>query len=894
MIEQTISHYKILEKLGEGGMGIVYKAQDIKLDRLVALKFLPAHVSESEQEKLRFIQEAKSASALNHPNVCTIYGIDEYNDQQFIEMELVDGKTLRDTIAGGPGGIPSPLAIKQVVEFGIQIGEALQEAHSKGIIHRDIKSENIMVNSKNQIKVMDFGLAKLKGSLKLTKTSSTIGTLAYMSPEQIQGIEADIRSDIFSFGVVLFEMTTGKTPFRGEHEAAMMYSIVNEEPEDASKYRTDIPPELLHILKKSLEKDPEDRYQSMSEIIVDLRRLKKGSTRIVRTQEFHPPQELRAPSPVAATQAPATRFLSKKNMIVSGIVALVVVAGFILRDTILSKFAAKNGKKIIVVLPFENLGSADRDYFVDGMSDEVTSRLSGLSGLSVIARSSANQYKKTTKTIKQIGEELGVSYILQGTVRWETIDGETHVRVNPTLIKVEDGTQVWSQSMESILSSAFKLQSDIATRVAGAMDVALAKTEKTSLETSLTENSEAYDCYLQAIQYTERRVSKSDFEIAVQLFERAIRYDPSFAAAYAKLSYVHSEMYWFFYDHTESRIEMSRAAAERAMTLAPELSEAHEAMGWFYYHAKLDYKSALEEFSLALKYRPNNSNVHYGIAAVLRRQGDMAGSVEAFKKSIIFNPRSSDLVRQLGETQTLLRDYEEADRNYAKAIELTPDVTAIYWEKAKNILLWNGDISAARQIVEECRRQGKDSGSEYLLAGMTFEVELLAGNYEGAKAALDHESADVIVNDQFQYSPSSLLRAQLETMHGNIIAARRYYDSARVQLEREVKVHPADERLYSALGLAYAGIDRKEDAVRAGKHGVEMLPIEKEAWRGSYRLADLARIHAMTGDQDTAIDALARLLSIPSEVSATLLKIDPRWNLLKENKRFQSLVNSNH
>ena len=213
-------------------------------------------------------------------------------------------------------------------------------------------------------------------------------------------------------------------------------------------------------------------------------------------------------------------------------------------------------------------------------------------------------------------------------------------------------------------------------------------------------------------------------------------------------------------------------------------------------------------------------------------------------------------------------------------------------KKAKNILLWKGDISEARQVVEECRRQGKDSGSEYFLADMTFEVELLAGNYEGAKAALENESADVIVNDQFQYSPSSLLRAQLETMHGNATAARKYFDSARVQLEREQKAHPADERVYSALGITYAGLGRKEDAIRDGKHGVELLPIEKEAWRGSYRLADLARIYAMTGDQDLALDVLERLLSIPCEVSATFLKIDPRWNSLRENKRFQSLVNN--
>jgi serine/threonine protein kinase/Tfp pilus assembly protein PilF len=893
MIGQTVSHYKILEKLGEGGMGVVYKAQDTKLDRFVALKFLPAHVSQLEQEQSRFRQEAKSASALNHPNVCTIYGIDEYNGQQFIEMELVDGITLRDKVVASDGAKASSLTIKQVVEYGIQIGEALHEAHSKGIVHRDIKSENIMVNSKNQIKVMDFGLAKLKGSLKLTKTSSTVGTLAYMSPEQIQGVEADIRSDIFSFGVVLFEMTTGKTPFHGEHEAAMMYSIVNERPEEASKYREDVPAELLHILKKSLEKDPEDRYQSMSEIIVDLRRLKKESTRVVRTQEFQRPEQSRSNISAPVPLASRNKLLSKKYLTRIGIVIALIIAVFFLKDSIVSNRAAKNDKKIIVVIPFENLGPTDKDYFVDGMTDEVTSRLSGLSGLGVIARSSATQYKKTAKSFKQIGEELGVNYILQGTVRWEDLDGETHVRVNPTLIKVEDGTQAWSQSMESVLSSAFKLQSDIASRVAGAMDVALAKTEKKSLETSLTENSDAYDYYLQAIEYSERSIAKSDFEIAAQLFDRAVRIDPSFAAAYAKLSYVHSNLYWFFYDHTESRINKSRSAAEKAVELSPKLSEAHEAMGWYFYHAKLNYKSALEEFSLALKFRPSNSNVHYGIAAVMRRQGDMRGSVESFKKAIAGNPRSSDLIRQLGETLTLQREYEEADLNYNKTIELSPDVTSSYWEKTKNILLWKGDISEARRVVEECHRLAKDDGTEYFYNVMSFDIEILDGNFQGAKVVLDREKVEEVLNNQFQYAPSSLLRAHLETVRGNETMAKKYYDNARVFLERKQKSNPDDERVCSALGIAYAGLGLREEALRTGMRGVELLPIEKEAWRGSFRLLDLAKIYAMTGDQEKAIDTLERLLSIPSEVSGVFLKIDPSWNSLRKNKRFQKLVDSN-
>jgi eukaryotic-like serine/threonine-protein kinase len=890
MVGTTISHYRILEKIGEGGMGVVYKAQDMKLDRFVALKFLPAHITQSEQEKTRFFQEAKAASALNHPNVCTIYGIDEFNEQQFIEMEFVDGMTLREKINGTDAATVPPLSLKQIVEYGIQIGEGLQEAHRKGIIHRDIKSENIMVNSKNQIKVMDFGLAKLRGSFNVTRPSSTVGTLAYMAPEQIQGVEADVRSDIFSFGVVLFEMTTAKTPFRGEHEAALMYSIVNEEPESALKYRSDVPPELLHILKKSLEKDPEDRYQSMSEIIVDLRRLKKESTRVLRTQEFQRSEQSRSSDSVPLSASTGGRGISEKILIGSGVFLALILSIILVKYVLFPRMASISDQKILVVLPFENLGTAEKDYFVDGMSDEVTSRLSGLSGLKVIARSSAMQYKKTPKTLKQIGAELGANYILQGTVRWENAGGETHVRVNPTLIKVEDETQAWSESMESVLSSAFKLQSDIASRVAGAMNVALLKTEKTSIETSLTDNSEAYDYYLQALNYSERSVAKSDFEIATQLFERAIRLDPKFAAAYAKLSYVHSNMYWFFYDRSPARLEESRIAAEKALDLSPQLSEAHEAKGWYFYHGKLDYVQALNEFSLALKYRPGNSFVYYGIASVMRRQGNMQGAIESYNKAISSNPRAADIIRQLGETQTLARDYESADMNYNKAINLTPDITAIYWEKLKNVVYWKGDYKEARVILDDARRHGKDDDSERLLNMMSFYIEVCEKNYSIAQAVLEHGIFDEMTNGQFGYSTNSLMHGNLELYRGNVQLAKKYYDSARVTLEQKVKEKPDDERFHSALGIAYAGLGRREEAIRSGLRAVELLPIEKEAWRGSFRLLDLARIYTTVGDQEKAIDLLQKLLSIPAEISVQTLKSDPMWNPLHSHPRFKLLV----
>ncbi len=349
MIRQTVSHYRILEKLGEGGMGVVYRAHDTKLDRDVALKFLPSHLSASEQDKARFIQEAKAASALNHPNVCTIHAIEEHGGQQFIVMEYVDGKTLRNLR-------PETLKLETILPYAIQIGEALQEAHSHGIVHRDVKPENIMINSKNQVKVMDFGLAKLKGTLKLTKTSTTVGTLAYMAPEQIQGGEVDARSDIFSFGIVLYEMLTGHLPFRGEHEAAMMYSILNEEPQPLSNFRTDIPTHIASVVSKALQKDPAQRYQSAIELTNDLK-----NTPVIQLQK----QE-----------------------------------------------------ESIVVLPFENLSpDPDQEYFSDGLTEEVISDLSNIRALRVISRSSAMTFKGTKQKVPEIARELNVQYVLEGSVR---------------------------------------------------------------------------------------------------------------------------------------------------------------------------------------------------------------------------------------------------------------------------------------------------------------------------------------------------------------------------------------------------------------------------------------------------------------------------------------------
>ncbi len=324
MIGQTILHYKILEKLGEGGMGVVYKAHDTKLDRFVALKFLPAHATVNAETKARFTQEAKAAAALNHPNICTIHGVDEVDGNLFIVMEYIDGGTLREKVPYQK--------VDDAVSIAIQIGDALHEAHSKGIVHRDVKADNIMLTSKGQIKVMDFGLAKLKGSLKLTRTSSTVGTLAYMAPEQIQGGEVDQRSDIFSFGVLLFEMLTGKFPFRGEHEAALLYSIVNEEPESITKYIPDASAGLQQIFDKALEKDPAVRYHSVDDMVVDLRRTKKQTSRVSKIIPITPADSTQnIPVQKAEPAAKNTLFIR------SGIAIVIVLIAYGIYSQVLVK-----------------------------------------------------------------------------------------------------------------------------------------------------------------------------------------------------------------------------------------------------------------------------------------------------------------------------------------------------------------------------------------------------------------------------------------------------------------------------------------------------------------------------------------------------------------------------
>ncbi|MBI4547040.1 MAG: protein kinase [Ignavibacteriae bacterium] len=670
MIGQTISHYKILEKLGEGGMGVVYKAQDLKLNRTVALKFLPQRVSAQETERARFLQEAQSAAILNHPNICTIYAIEEHEGQQYIVMEFIDGVTLREKIQGAsPTVWRAGFKLQDAVSYAIQIGEALQEAHSKGIVHRDIKPENIMINAKNQIKVMDFGLAKLKGSLKLTKTSSTVGTLAYMAPEQIQGGEVDARSDIFSFGIVLFEMLTGRLPFRGEHEAAMVYSIVNEPPESLLKHRPDVSTELERIINRALEKEPEDRYQHVDDMVSELRRIKKQSAKVSRTSlaDMKIPQTSEA-SPSQQVGKVEVSIPKKKNrfVLIAGPLAgvlILAVAGYFLF------FASHKSIDSLAVLPFVNAaGDPNADYLSDGITESLINGLSQLSNLTVMSRSSVFHYKGKEIDPQKAGKELGVKAVLTGRV---TQRGD-NLLISTELVDVSNNSHIWGDQYNRKLSDIFSIQEEISKEISEKLSLKLAGDETKKLTKHYTESTDAYQLYLKGRFHWNKRKA-DDLQKAVDYFNQAIEKDPNYALAYAGLASTYVILPEYSGLPAKDFVPKTEVAAKKALELDPTLAEPHAVLGLIKYGYEWDWADAEKEFKRAIELNPNYPTTHHWYSICLRLQGKLDEGLAEIKRAQELDPLSLIISINVADVLFLMQRYDLAVDQYKKALELDPN-----------------------------------------------------------------------------------------------------------------------------------------------------------------------------------------------------------------------------
>lgn len=855
MIGKTIAHYKILEKLGEGGMGVVYKAEDTRLGRMVALKFLPPNLTRDPDAKQRFIQEARAASSLQHDNICNIHDIDETPDVQlFIVMDYYEGETLKDAIGKGP------LPIDRIIDIAVQIAAGLKEAHEKGIVHRDIKPANIMITEKGQFKIMDFGLAKLKGQSIVTKTGTMLGTAPYMSPEQTRGEKVDHRTDIWSFGVVVYEMIIGKLPFGGDYEQAMVYSILNEKPEPPTGLRTGVPMELERIIDKCLEKKAGDRYQHMDELIVDLRKV----------------------SPRITTQVSKPKRRIKPLWAVLPVVLLTLIGLYLLLPL---KWGIDG--ESIAVLPFQNF-SADGQYayFAGGLHDELLTQLSKVAALKVISRTSVMGYASTTKSLKQIASELGVGRVVEASVQ---VSGE-RLRVNVQLIDAATDELLWAERYDRTLDDAFAIQSDVAQQIVAAVGVALSSTEKHGMTAVPTANAEAYNLYLQGLEYYNRPgYLRQSYEIAQKLFERALALDPGFALAHAELSRVHGTMYWFGWDLSSGRAALQSKEAETALRIAPDLPQARIAMGRVYYFQHRNYQRALKEFTIAIKRLPNDAELWATIGYTHRGLGNWGEAIDAFEKATQFNPRDANLYYDLGAgTFRMMHRYSESVIALNRALSLAPDLSCAANDKGLIYVFWQGQCDTLRKTL---RRFSMDE--ELGLCGTVADNYMIIYYLErkpDSLLQLLRMTRETVLKTQNGFLTFSLYTARAHVLRGDSSAAAAAFDSARVFLADKLRELPDNWRVHGYYGLIMAGLKRRDEALGEARWLQQSKTYHEDAHIGPDLALLRAEILAQIGESNAAMNEIESLLVKPSELSVNLLRLEPIWDPIREHPRFKEIL----
>ncbi len=787
-----VSHFRLSKRIGAGGMGEVYLAEDTQLDRQVALKFLPAQYSNDIDLKNRFQREARAAAKLNHPNIITIYEVSEFNGRPYFAMEYVEGKSLHTHVQD------TPLQVSQILALAIQIGEGLRRAHEQGIIHRDIKSANVIVGSDGRARLLDFGLAAVHGSEKLTRDGSTLGTVAYMSPEQIRGQAVDHRSDLFSFGVVLYELVTGRTPFRRDNDASTMNAINTEAAEPLARFKVGVPPSLQQVIDKALQKDPSMRYQSAGDFVADMKRIQ------------------------SETSSPSLPVMP-------------------------------SSKPIVAVLPFENAGSAEREYFADGITDEVIARLARLKEIGVIAEASVAQYKKSTKRPREIGQELGCGYILRGNVRWDESAQPPRVRISAKLTRVQDETYLWAESYDRVLDQIFVVQSDIADHVARELGASLSSGKQADPSAGGTKNLEAYDLYLRAREFFPGTIDDTLIRQTITLLRQTLALDPDYASALALLGWAEIAQFWVT-DKEPSRLAAAKEHLERALALAPGLFDAHVGMGYYHYWGRLDYEPALEEFGKALALRPNDADVLFSIGVVERRQGKIEQSIERLNLAMRLNPRAHLILWNQSQSLTFVGRYREGVELAEKAVQMNPASPAAWSTLAYAAATAESSLEAGAKILARAEKHVQLSRLLYLRPLMFIYAAFHGNDFGKALDSLDVTSTGP--------DPLSFVELRYVLAHaaGRKDVARLYAEVIVAIGEDRIQRETSEVISYVVLAEAYCELGMPDKARERAQAIEQMRTFKIDAFERAVCCAHLVNIYGRLGDLETGLSWLRRFM----------------------------------
>jgi eukaryotic-like serine/threonine-protein kinase len=856
--EALQERYTLERELGRGGMATVYLAIDRKHKRPVALKVLRPELALSLGPE-RFRREIEIAARLQHPHILTVHDSGETAGRLWFTMPYVEGESLRDRLLR-----QKQLSMEDGLRITREVLQALEYAHQHGIVHRDIKPENILLGPDGSTLVSDFGIARALTAAddRLTSAGLAVGTPAYMSPEQAGG-DQDVgpASDLYSLACVLYEMLVGQPPFTGPTPQAILARRLSGMPPTLRAVRPTAPAAVENALTRALSPVPADRFASAADFARAFSGIGVGSE--PRATQVTPPSRGRR---------------SRARALGLAALGLVAIAtGVLLQRGYRPKELGTGAPVRIAVLPFENLSRAEDEYFVDGLTDEVRGRLADVPALSVIARTSSNEYRRTTKTPGQIGKELGVQYLLGGTVRWDKADGLSRVRVSPELVRASDASTRWRRSFDAPMTDLFSMQGQVASQVAQALELALGAKEVKRLDEKPTASLAAYELFLKA------GAAGFDFtgvQRASTLYQEAVALDSTFALAWAQLARVRARLY------TQARltdVAAVRMAAERAVALAPERAEGYIALGEFHYYVTRDHPRALAAYQRGLKLAPANAELLTGLAITEQSLGRWETSLGHLQQAFELDPRSVEVAYQIELCLARLRRYAEAMRAADRALALAPDHIPSIQEKL-SVHLAQGDLAGARAVIEAVPSTVSHAD---LFVNMALFSDLYWVLDDAQQRVLLQLPPSAFGNERAFWA---MVRAEVYHLRGERATARVYADTARQEYEAQLRSAPGDAQRLVLLGLMLAYLGRNAEAVAAGERAGSLLPISADAAMGAYVQHQLVRTYILVGEPEKALDRLAPLLRIPYDLSPGLLRIDPNFDPLRKNPRFQRLA----